>query len=64
MNVPIPEAALAKVKEAIFRGQKIEAIRLYRECTAAGLAEAKTAVEQWEARATRRRAGQFCRSRR
>lgn len=49
MNLPIPEEALANVKEAIFRGQKIEAIRLYRECTAAGLAEAKTAVEQLEA---------------
>src|SRR5688572_29254598 len=49
MNMPIPEEALARVKEAIFRGQTIEAIRLYRETTGAGLAEAKTAVEQLEA---------------
>ncbi len=49
MNRPIPEEALAKVQEAILHGQKIEAIRLYREYTGAGLAEAKTAVERLEA---------------
>jgi hypothetical protein len=49
MNTPIPAEALARVKESLIRGQKIEAIKLYRECTAAGLAEAKAAVEQLEA---------------
>jgi hypothetical protein len=49
MNAPIPEDALAKVKEAVARGQKIEAIRLYRECTGADLAAAKAAVEQLDA---------------
>ena len=29
MNAPIPEDALAKIKEAVLRGRKIEAIRLY-----------------------------------
>ena len=46
----IPEESLDQIKEALARGHKIDAIRLYRECTGAGLAEAKTAVEQLEAR--------------
>jgi hypothetical protein len=44
----IPDEPLARIKEAIFRGQKINAIRLYRECTGAVLAEAKAAVEHLE----------------
>jgi hypothetical protein len=40
---------LAPIKEAIFSGQKIAAIKLYREATDAGLAEAKDAVEKIEA---------------
>lgn len=48
MNTAIPENKLATIREALFRGQKIEAIKLYRECTDAGLAEAKTAVERLE----------------
>ena len=40
---------MAAVKEALFRGHKIEAIKLYREGVAdCGLAEAKTAVEKME----------------
>ena len=45
MDQPIPEQNLIPIKEAIFRGRKIEAIKLYRKATGAGLAEAKTAVE-------------------
>jgi hypothetical protein len=48
MNTSIPEKQLTPISEALFRGQKIEAIKLYREATGAGLAEAKTAVEKLE----------------
>jgi hypothetical protein len=48
MNKPIPEDKLARIREALFRGQKIEAIKLYREGTDARLADAKTAVEKLE----------------
>jgi ribosomal protein L7/L12 len=46
MNAPISESELAPIKEAIFAGQKITAIKLYREATGTGLAEAKDAVEK------------------
>jgi len=49
MITPIPEDKLAGIREALFRGQKIEAIKLYRESADTGLAEAKTAVEKLEA---------------
>jgi hypothetical protein len=39
----------ARIREALARGRKVEAVRLYRECTAAGLAEAKAAVDRLEA---------------
>lgn len=42
---PVQAAAIA---EALFRGEKIAAIKLYREQTQAGLAEAKRAVEEIE----------------
>ena len=41
-------AAPAPVLHAIRRGRKIEAIRLYREVTGFGLAEAKAAIEHYE----------------
>lgn len=37
------------IRAALFRGNKIEAIKLHREATGAGLAEAKGHVEQLEA---------------
>jgi hypothetical protein len=49
VNAAIPEEPLARIKEALYRGQKIEAVRLYRECTGTGLGEAKPAVERLEA---------------
>lgn len=49
MSTPIPEDKLASIKEALFQGRKIEAIKLYREYTQMGLAEAKTAIEKLEA---------------
>lgn len=36
------------IENAIFAGRKIEAIKLYRESTGEGLAEAKRAVEDME----------------
>jgi ribosomal protein L7/L12 len=44
-----PEDETSQIKEAILSGQKIQAIKLYREQTRAGLAEAKDAVEKLEA---------------
>ena len=44
----LPEEKLVLIKEAVFSGQKITAIKLYREVTGAGLAEAKDAVEKIE----------------
>lgn len=35
-----------QIQEALRRGNKIEAIKIYRELTGVGLAEAKQAVEQ------------------
>jgi hypothetical protein len=49
MNTPLPEAKLTPIKEALFQGRKIDAIKLYREGTETGLAEAKAAIEQLEA---------------
>lgn len=46
---PLPEHQLAPIKEALFTGQKITAIKLYRGATNVGLAEAKDAVEKLEA---------------
>lgn len=37
-----------QIQEALRRGNKIEAIKIYRELTGVGLAEAKQAVEQAE----------------
>jgi hypothetical protein len=45
----LPKEKLDPIKEAIFSGQKITAIKLYREATGAGLADAKNDVEKIEA---------------
>ena len=45
----LPEDKLAPIKEAILSGQKITAIKLYREATGTDLAEAKDAAEKIEA---------------
>ena len=44
------EVADAKVVEMLKKGNKIEAIKIYREIHNVGLAEAKEAVEHLEAR--------------
>jgi hypothetical protein len=48
MNTPIPDDKMAVIKDAIFKGQKLAAIKHYREATGVGLAEAKNAVELLE----------------
>ena len=49
MPSPIPQDKLQALSDLITAGQKLEAIKLHRELTGDGLAEAKTAVEQLEA---------------
>jgi hypothetical protein len=48
MSTPNPDNTAA-IHEALFAGNKIEAIKLYREQTSLGLKESKDAVEQLEA---------------
>jgi len=50
MATPIPDEKLTEIEEALRQGRKIDAIKLYREYTGAGLAEAKAAVEELESR--------------
>jgi hypothetical protein len=49
MDLPLPEDKLSAIREALFRGQKIEAIKLHRTATGAELVVAKKAVEELEA---------------
>jgi ribosomal protein L7/L12 len=49
MNPPTPEPKIEQIKRALFAGQKIEAIKIYREQTNSGLKEAKDAIEKLEA---------------
>jgi ribosomal protein L7/L12 len=42
---PADATADPRIAELVGRGQKIEAIKLYRELTGAGLAEAKSAID-------------------
>jgi ribosomal protein L7/L12 len=44
----LPERALAAIRDAMARGAKIEAIKLYRQATGARLRESKEAVERME----------------
>jgi ribosomal protein L7/L12 len=48
MNTPIPEPQMTAIKDALFRGNKIEAIKLYRDITKAELIDSKQAVEKLE----------------
>lgn len=49
MPFPLSDADLERVRAAVTGGNKIEAIKLYRELARVGLAEAKSAVEAIEA---------------
>jgi hypothetical protein len=48
MDTPTPPDHSEAIKEALFTGRKITAIKLYREQNQVGLAEAKAAVEKLE----------------
>ena len=41
MATPIPDGDLDRIRNALYGGRKIEAIKLYRESSGAGLKEAK-----------------------
>ncbi len=45
MNQPLPPEKLEEIKQTLYRGEKIAAIKLHRDCTGAGLKESKEAVE-------------------
>src|SRR5262245_37581787 len=49
INSPLPKDKLAEISECLFRGNKIEAIRLYREFTKVGLRDAKEQIDALEA---------------
>ena len=49
MDTPVPEETLEPIKQALFQGRKIQAIKLYRKCAETGLKEAKEAVDKLEA---------------
>jgi ribosomal protein L7/L12 len=49
MERPISTAALERVKAALFNGEKIAAIKIYRDDTGASLTDAKNAVDKLEA---------------
>jgi hypothetical protein len=48
MADPLPDSAQEQIHTEIFRGQKIEAIKLYRAATGTDLKTAKDAVESME----------------
>ncbi|MBI2922403.1 MAG: ribosomal protein L7/L12 [Planctomycetes bacterium] len=47
---PLRDEDLARLRELLQRGEKIQAIKLHRERTGAGLKESKDAVEALESR--------------
>jgi Ribosomal protein L7/L12 C-terminal domain len=48
MMNPLSPEDLRGIQESILAGRKIQAIKLYRRCTGAGLKEAKDGVEEME----------------
>jgi ribosomal protein L7/L12 len=49
MNTPLSNEQQLAIQQALYGAQKIQAIKIYREATGAGLSEAKAAVEKLEA---------------
>ena len=49
MNNDPGSNSFESIKQAVFQGRKIEAIKLYREATGEGLKESKDAIEKMEA---------------
>jgi hypothetical protein len=48
MNQPLTDEQISNLSNYIFRGEKIQAIKVYRDMTGLGLKEAKDAVEDLE----------------
>jgi len=57
MNSSLSDSQRNQITELLNRGEKIEAIKLYREATGVGLKESKDAVEAMEAGLEPRPAG-------
>ena len=48
MSTEIPDETWSEIKAALYSGNKIEAIKLYRDATGLGLKESKESVEKLE----------------
>lgn len=48
MSAPLSPETLRKIEDCLFAGQKVAAVKLYRDATESGLAEAKSAVDATE----------------
>lgn len=59
MPGPLSHDDTARITDALFAGRKIEAIKHYRECTGAGLKEAKDFVDDLEERLRQDEPGRF-----
>ena len=46
MSTELPQAVIEEIREAIFAGKKIQAIKLYRQAADTGLKEAKEFIEK------------------
>ncbi|OAI54986.1 hypothetical protein AYO47_09725 [Planctomyces sp. SCGC AG-212-M04] len=55
----LPEEKVEAIREALFRGNKIQAIKHYREATGLGLAESKAFIEAVESRLRQEEPDQF-----
>lgn len=57
MDQSLPEPLASEVQAALLKGNKIEAIKIYREAAGCGLKEAKEAVERYAAQVEREQPG-------
>ena len=55
----LPEEQIAVIRDALFRGNKIQAIKHYREATGLGLAESKAFIDALEMRLRQAEPDQF-----
>lgn len=49
MEIPVPDEVWAEIKKELYAGNKIQAIKIYRDVTKLGLKESKDAIEKLEA---------------
>jgi hypothetical protein len=59
MTGPLSDDDVARINDALFAGRKIDAIKIYRECTGAGLKDAKDFVEAVEEQLRQSEPGRF-----